>query len=84
MPSLVHLTLYTCEQRHQMQMNINFPVWIVAIIVLLPFVAVSSTVLVTESRRSPTDRCRQRCLGAMAILVIGIACTLSVAHVASM
>lgn len=58
------------------------PIWLVAVIVLMPFVAASTAVLVAESRLQSLDRSRERCLGAIALLIIGIACALSVVHYA--
>lgn len=55
-------------------------IWIVALIVLLPFVAAASSVLIVESSREPRHRCRCRSLVAIVLLLVGIGCALAVVH----
>lgn len=51
-----------------------------ALIVLLPFVAASSSVLASESRGRTTVSCRGRSLSALTLLVLGVGCSLCVVH----
>lgn len=54
--------------------------WIVALVVLLPFVVASSTVLSREARDQSVVLRRGHALSALTLLLLGLGCSLCVVH----